>query len=157
MSKANFSFGCQRPSREGKWLGKIPYFWVLVVGAMCLWWAVFPAICSAQNDKPAEKASAQPPAGGNSTPPRYTPEQQARIEENSKLVAQAVKLNSQGKYAEAVEAGKQALAKCEEIVGPDDPETARCLNNLGLMYDDHGKYADGLPLIKRALAIREKH
>ena len=40
--------------------------------------------------------------------------------------------------------------------GPQDPRLATSLNNLGLVYHAQGKYAEGEPLIKRALAILEK-
>jgi len=33
---------------------------------------------------------------------------------------------------------------------------ARSLNNLALLYDIQGKYAEAAPLYQRALAIREK-
>ncbi len=32
---------------------------------------------------------------------------------------------------------------------------AKSLNNLALLYDDQGKYAEAEPLYKRSLAIRE--
>ena len=42
------------------------------------------------------------------------------------------------------------------IVGPEHPDVAASLNNLAVLYDDQGKYAQAEPLYQRALAIVEK-
>ena len=44
----------------------------------------------------------------------------------------------------------------EKALGPDHPDVAESLNNLAVLYDDQGRYADAEPLYKRSLAIREK-
>ena len=49
-----------------------------------------------------------------------------------------------------------ALAIWERVLGPEHPDVATGLNNLALLYDDQGKYAEAEPLYKRALAIWEK-
>ena len=41
-------------------------------------------------------------------------------------------------------------------MGPEHPNTATSLNNLALLYEAQGSYAQAEPLYKRALAIREK-
>ena len=41
-------------------------------------------------------------------------------------------------------------------MGPDHPDTASSLNNLALLYQDQGKYAEAEPLYQRALAICEQ-
>ena len=48
------------------------------------------------------------------------------------------------------------MAVKEKALGPDHPEVALLLNNLALLYQVQGRYADAVPLYKRALAIREK-
>jgi tetratricopeptide (TPR) repeat protein len=49
-----------------------------------------------------------------------------------------------------------ARAIDEKALGPDHPDVAIDLNNLALLYDNQGRYADAEPLYKRALAISEK-
>ena len=43
-----------------------------------------------------------------------------------------------------------------EKFGPEDSRLATSLNNLALVYQAQGKYAEAEPLFKRALAIQEK-
>jgi tetratricopeptide (TPR) repeat protein len=68
----------------------------------------------------------------------------------------AVVYRAQGKYADAEELYKRALAIREKALGASHPNVAQTLNNLANLYDDQGKYADAESLHKRALAIREK-
>jgi tetratricopeptide (TPR) repeat protein len=42
------------------------------------------------------------------------------------------------------------------MLGPEHTDTATSLNNLALLYKNQGKYEQAEPLIKRALAIRER-
>ncbi len=51
---------------------------------------------------------------------------------------------------------KRSLAIREKALGPEHPNVAQSLNNLALLYDAQGKYAEAEPLYKRALAIYEK-
>ena len=44
----------------------------------------------------------------------------------------------------------------EKALGPDHPDVAVSLNNLGQLYEAEGRYADAEPLFKRSLAIWEK-
>ena len=44
----------------------------------------------------------------------------------------------------------------EKALGPDHPHVAQSLNNLAVLYQSQGRYAEAEPLYKRALAIREK-
>jgi tetratricopeptide (TPR) repeat protein len=50
----------------------------------------------------------------------------------------------------------RALAICEQQLGTDHPNTAASLNNLAMLYQKQGKYAEAEPLFKRALAICEQ-
>jgi tetratricopeptide (TPR) repeat protein len=48
------------------------------------------------------------------------------------------------------------MAIREQTLGPDHPDVAQSLNNLALLYNNEGRYADAEPLYKRSLAIYEK-
>ncbi len=56
------------------------------------------------------------------------------------------------------EAGKQfgAAVNEAEAFGADDPRLAESLNGLAVVYREQGRYTEAEPLLKRALAIREK-
>ena len=51
---------------------------------------------------------------------------------------------------------QRALAIREKALGPEHPDTATSLNNLAVLYEAMGAYAQAEPLFQRALAIREK-
>ena len=51
---------------------------------------------------------------------------------------------------------KRSLAIDEKALGPDHPNVATTLNNLGLLYSDQARYDEAEPLLKRSLSIREK-
>jgi tetratricopeptide (TPR) repeat protein len=59
-------------------------------------------------------------------------------------------------YAEARKLSERALAIHEKALGPDHPDTATSLNNLGYLLDSQGDLAGARPYYERALAIREK-
>jgi tetratricopeptide (TPR) repeat protein len=59
-------------------------------------------------------------------------------------------------YAEARKLSERALAIREKVLGPDHPDTASSLNNLGYLLQAQGDLAGALPYFERALAIREK-
>ena len=87
---------------------------------------------------------------------------QAAGEENPEL-ARVSDLNTRfsemyaaGRYEEAIPLATEALAIREKLLGPDHPDTAKSLNNLGVLYDTMGDYAKAEPLYERSLAIREK-
>ncbi len=50
----------------------------------------------------------------------------------------------------------RALAIREQVLGPEHPDTAQSLNDLGGMLVLKGEYAEAQPLLDRALAIREE-
>ena len=62
----------------------------------------------------------------------------------------------QGRYAEAESLYKQSLVIFEKALGPEHPDVAQSLNNLGELYRAQGKYSKAEPLYKRSLAIWEK-
>jgi tetratricopeptide (TPR) repeat protein len=43
----------------------------------------------------------------------------------------------------------------EKLLGPDHPDLANDLNNLGALYFSEGRYTDAEPVLKRALAIKQ--
>ena len=50
----------------------------------------------------------------------------------------------------------RALAIREKLLGPDHPDTAASLDNLGMLLQAEGDFAGARPLVERALAIRER-
>ena len=61
-----------------------------------------------------------------------------------------------GRYAQAEEIDKRALAIEERALGPNHADLARPLDNLAIVHLHQGKYFDAEGLSQRALAIREK-
>jgi tetratricopeptide (TPR) repeat protein len=59
-------------------------------------------------------------------------------------------------YAQARPLRERALTIRERALGPEHPDTAESLNNLGLLLQDQGDHAGARPLLERALAIGEK-
>jgi tetratricopeptide (TPR) repeat protein len=51
---------------------------------------------------------------------------------------------------------KRSLAIREKALGPDHPDVAFALINLGALYYNKGRYANAEPVFKRSLEIREK-
>ena len=62
----------------------------------------------------------------------------------------------QGRYAEAEPLYRRSLAIAEKAQGPDGPDAATPLNNLGLLYQAQRRYAEAEPLHKRSVTILEK-
>ncbi|WP_367134559.1 FxSxx-COOH system tetratricopeptide repeat protein [Saccharothrix sp. HUAS TT1] len=67
----------------------------------------------------------------------------------------ATYLQTHGRPADAQPLYQRALAIAEATYGPDHPEVATVLNNLGLALRDLGRPGDAQPLLERALAIAE--
>ena len=66
-----------------------------------------------------------------------------------------VAASQQGKYAEAEKYYLAALKEAE-IFGPEDTRIATTLDNLALLYDTQGEYAEAEHLLKRSLKIYQK-
>jgi tetratricopeptide (TPR) repeat protein len=64
-------------------------------------------------------------------------------------------LSFRGDFAAALPHSRRALAIREEALGPDHPDTASSLNNLGYLLQDMGDLAGARPYYERALAITE--
>jgi tetratricopeptide (TPR) repeat protein len=89
----------------------------------------------------------------------------AAIGENPSVVSKVVrnrrklsnvKKATQGNYAKAEPLYQRALAIFEKVLGPDHPEVALVLNNLGKLYHTQGNYAKAERFYKRSLAIMEE-
>jgi len=61
-----------------------------------------------------------------------------------------------GQYREAEALWKRRLAKCEQVLGSEHPNTLGSLNNLALLYRALGKYEQAEPLYQRALETYEQ-
>jgi tetratricopeptide (TPR) repeat protein len=59
-------------------------------------------------------------------------------------------------YTKAIPVAEKALSLAEKQYGPESPETALSLNNLGMLYKHKKMYSKAEPLYKRSLAISEK-
>ena len=62
-----------------------------------------------------------------------------------------------GDYAKAEAVYKRTLQLVEKILGPDHPDLAVALNNLGDLYTKLGKFSAAESLLERALEIDEKN
>src|SRR5258706_244548 len=65
-------------------------------------------------------------------------------------------VQAQGKYTEAEELFKRALAIREKALGANHSDVGQSLHNLAYLYWTQGKYSEAEGLYKRALAIREQ-
>ena len=61
-----------------------------------------------------------------------------------------------GDYAKAEPLFQRSLSIREKVFGPETPDIAATLNNLGGLYDSMGDYAKAEPLYERSLRILEK-
>ncbi len=67
-----------------------------------------------------------------------------------------VKLYGDGRYPEAEQAARTALAEAERLLGAEHPQTLTSADNLAFLYQAQGGYAEAEPLFRRALAGRER-
>jgi tetratricopeptide (TPR) repeat protein len=72
------------------------------------------------------------------------------------LNQEVMELSRTGRYDRALIMAKKALEVARKNVGPNHPDVAASLNNLGLLYRTEGHYAQAEPLYKRPLTITEK-
>ena len=56
----------------------------------------------------------------------------------------------------AIAIGEPLTADLERLLGPDDPDTMRSLNDLARAYREAGRVADAIPLVERTLAAGER-
>jgi tetratricopeptide (TPR) repeat protein len=62
----------------------------------------------------------------------------------------------QGKYVEAEELLRRALAITEAARGAEQPDIAKALVHLALLLDHQGRHPEAVELLKRASAIQER-
>ncbi|MEI6155529.1 MAG: tetratricopeptide repeat-containing protein, partial [Deltaproteobacteria bacterium] len=73
-----------------------------------------------------------------------------------KLQKQYEKLLRESKFDRAAIVVEEIVAKQEKALGPDHPDVAGSLNDLGFIYNTLGDYQKAEPLYKRSLEIYEK-
>jgi CHAT domain-containing protein len=72
------------------------------------------------------------------------------------------RLEQKAHYANALPLRQEYMKSCQQVLGTEDPETARCYNNVAFNLSAQGKYAEAGPLLQKALeilgkALGEKH
>ena len=72
----------------------------------------------------------------------------AEDHEPNALNQQVDHLIEQGKYQEAIPVAERAVEVAKRALGPEDPETADALNNLGFIFQKIGEYAKAEPLLQ---------
>ena len=73
----------------------------------------------------------------------------------AELTSAVFRLYKQGQYGQARPISEEAVRLSYEWFGEEDPDTASCLNNLGLLQKAMGKLAEARPFYERALSIRQ--
>jgi CHAT domain-containing protein/tetratricopeptide (TPR) repeat protein len=72
------------------------------------------------------------------------------------LSARATELIKQGQLAEAESLQQRVVEIHRQTLGPEDPQTATSLSNLGNVYYLQGRFAEAEKIHRQVLAIREK-
>ena len=80
----------------------------------------------------------------------------AEDDDPNALNQQVNQLIVQGKYQEAIPIAERAIEVSKRVRGPEQPETAAALNNLGFLFQKIGDYPKAEPLLQEALRIRQK-
>jgi tetratricopeptide (TPR) repeat protein len=80
----------------------------------------------------------------------------SQSDEFNLLNQQVQTLYKQGKYQEAIPLAEKAVELAKRVYGPEHPDTATSLNNLGKLYREMGEYAKAEPPLQEALRIRQK-
>src|ERR1700738_4544169 len=69
------------------------------------------------------------------------PESWAEEDDLNALNQQVIQLFGEGKYQEAIPIAERAVEVAKRTLGPEKPETATALNNLGFLFKKIGDYA----------------
>ena len=80
----------------------------------------------------------------------------AQDDDPNELNRQVNQLIVQGKYQEGIPIAEKAIEVSKRVRGPEQPETAAALNNLGFLFQKIGDYPKAEPLLQEALRIRQK-
>ena len=73
------------------------------------------------------------------------------LQRANELNAKVLQLYKVGKYDQAIDKGKEALAIYERVLGPVHPRVASALNNLASLYKSINRYAEAESLFRRSL------
>ena len=76
------------------------------------------------------------------------------IERCGALNQRMLELDAADQCRDAVLVGEELVELARKTFGPEDPDYATALNNLGLMHYDMGNYVSAEPLLTEALKIR---
>ena len=82
--------------------------------------------------------------------------QESEREKAAILNQQMAELYKQKRFPEAVSVAEKVLSIKQKALGPEHPEVAQSLNNLGEIHRSLGNYLVAEPLFKKALKIAEK-
>jgi CHAT domain-containing protein/Tfp pilus assembly protein PilF len=82
--------------------------------------------------------------------------QMTQLREAEKLVNQAIALDEQQRYREAVTPALRGLALGKAILGMENAYYGKALNDLAFLYVELGEYGLAEPLYREALAVRLK-
>ena len=82
----------------------------------------------------------------------------ARAEDNAiaGLIRQIEDLQKEGKDKEAIPLAEQLVALTRQTQGELNPQTARCIDTLAILYGRNHEHEKAEPLLKEALGIRQK-
>lgn len=78
------------------------------------------------------------------------------LDEARRLHRQALNAYLDGRYEEAIHTEQQCLSRRQQVLGPDDPQVASSVFNLGLYYRNAGQIPEAEDAYLRALALRKK-
>ena len=110
-------------------------------------------VAGAQTRWPPWQSYGEAEKGARAKQKRHAVPKESEIDALNKKVEQ---LSQAGKQAEAIAAAKRALSLTERRHGHNHAATAAALTTLAELLIAEKRYADAEPLLKRALAIREK-
>src|SRR5271168_4900153 len=80
----------------------------------------------------------------------------AEDDDPNALNQQVNQLIEQGKYQEAIPFAERAVEVAKRLRGPEHPDTADSLYNLGVLFQRIGDYSKAEPLLQEALRIQRK-
>ncbi|NEO46746.1 MAG: CHAT domain-containing protein, partial [Moorea sp. SIO4A3] len=76
-----------------------------------------------------------------------------QLAEASRLTQQALQLNEQGKYSEAIPLAEIALGIVQQVLGEEHYSVATSLHNLALLYSRQGRYQEAETLYQQSLEL----
>ncbi|APZ93257.1 tetratricopeptide repeat protein [Fuerstiella marisgermanici] len=85
-----------------------------------------------------------------------SPEQRMAVREGRKLAVQCRTLANEAKQPESIRAGLAAIVQFEKAFGVDSPQILPVLNNLGIVRERSGQYAESKTHLERSLRIHQK-